>query len=235
MKPKYLRIATYNIHGCIGRDGQFAPDRIGRIIGEIGADVIALQEVSSGPVGAEGIAVQNLLAEAFGGHSFWAPTLDEEGRAFGNLLLSRWPIASRASVDISYRQREPHNAIDASIEAPSGGCRVIATHLGLNKRERLSQAQVLRRRIDEIADSTPVILIGDFNVWHPFSRVMRTLGQVVTRCPRIATYPTLFPIFALDAIMVRGLAEDVIARRHDTTEAKIASDHFPLVAEIPAS
>ena len=38
-------IASYNIHKCIGVDGQFNPKRTMTVIKEIGADVIALQEV----------------------------------------------------------------------------------------------------------------------------------------------------------------------------------------------
>ena len=36
--------ASYNIHKCVGSDRRFDPDRVQAVIGEIGADVIALQE-----------------------------------------------------------------------------------------------------------------------------------------------------------------------------------------------
>src|SRR4051812_26782166 len=37
-------IASYNIHKCVGTDGRFDPERISRVVAEIDADVIALQE-----------------------------------------------------------------------------------------------------------------------------------------------------------------------------------------------
>ncbi|HAO24637.1 MAG TPA: endonuclease, partial [Methylophaga sp.] len=40
-----LTIATYNIHACIGSDGQFDPARIAAVLQELDADIIALQEV----------------------------------------------------------------------------------------------------------------------------------------------------------------------------------------------
>src|SRR3984885_14994220 len=40
-----VKIASYNIHKCRGADGIVRPDRIIAVIGQIGADVIALQEV----------------------------------------------------------------------------------------------------------------------------------------------------------------------------------------------
>lgn len=40
-----LILATYNIHACIGGNKRFEPARIAAVIAEMGADVIALQEV----------------------------------------------------------------------------------------------------------------------------------------------------------------------------------------------
>ena len=42
-----LRVASYNVHGCLGRDGRRDVARIVRILREIDADVIGLQEVES--------------------------------------------------------------------------------------------------------------------------------------------------------------------------------------------
>ncbi len=44
-----LRVATYNIHQCVGRDGIENPRRIADVLGEINADIVALQEVTSHP------------------------------------------------------------------------------------------------------------------------------------------------------------------------------------------
>ena len=42
---KTIRIATYNIHKCVGLDRKFSPERIAEVLSEIDADIIALQEV----------------------------------------------------------------------------------------------------------------------------------------------------------------------------------------------
>ena len=39
-----MRVATYNVHGCIGTDGRHDPDRVADVITELDADVVALQE-----------------------------------------------------------------------------------------------------------------------------------------------------------------------------------------------
>lgn len=40
-----LRVATYNIHRCRGLDQRVLPARIARVLKEIDADLIGLQEV----------------------------------------------------------------------------------------------------------------------------------------------------------------------------------------------
>ena len=40
-----LRVVTYNIHRAIGMDRRKRPERIARVLSDINADVIALQEV----------------------------------------------------------------------------------------------------------------------------------------------------------------------------------------------
>ena len=40
-----MKVASYNIHKCRGVDGVTRPDRIVEVIRELGADVVALQEV----------------------------------------------------------------------------------------------------------------------------------------------------------------------------------------------
>ncbi|MDT8264805.1 EEP domain-containing protein, partial [Roseomonas sp. DSM 102946] len=39
-----LRVASYNVHKCVGRDGRFDPQRIAAVIGEMDADLVAIQE-----------------------------------------------------------------------------------------------------------------------------------------------------------------------------------------------
>lgn len=47
-----LRVMTYNIHSCKGRDGKVRPDRIAQVIAQYHPDVVALQEVRVGRVSA---------------------------------------------------------------------------------------------------------------------------------------------------------------------------------------
>src|SRR5437867_9850840 len=42
-----VRVATYNIHTCIGVDRRYDPGRIGAVLREIDADIACLQEVDA--------------------------------------------------------------------------------------------------------------------------------------------------------------------------------------------
>src|SRR6266404_5244032 len=42
-----VRVATYNIHTCIGVDRRYDPGRIGIVLREIDADIACLQEVAA--------------------------------------------------------------------------------------------------------------------------------------------------------------------------------------------
>src|SRR5690606_9555403 len=85
-----VRIVTYNIHRCRGLDGRTRPDRIAEVLHEIGADVIALQEVLGAGPRHESHA--EALGAALGMGWIMAPTRLLRGHQFGNVVLSRFPI-----------------------------------------------------------------------------------------------------------------------------------------------
>ena len=120
----HMRLATYNIHACIGADGRFDPGRIVRVLRQMKADVVALQEVENYPVGETGLL--DYLAAETGMAAFAGPTLLRETRHYGNALLTRLPILSLKRVDLSLQRREPRGAIrcPARLErtTPAGRC-----------------------------------------------------------------------------------------------------------------
>ena len=48
--PMLLRVMTYNIHSCKGRDGKVRPDRVAEVIRAEHPDIVALQEICVGRV-----------------------------------------------------------------------------------------------------------------------------------------------------------------------------------------
>ncbi|MEQ9607681.1 MAG: endonuclease/exonuclease/phosphatase family protein, partial [Kiloniellaceae bacterium] len=139
LKP-HLRVLTWNVHGCIGGDGRHDIARVGAGVRALSPDIAAFQEVDSRRRSAPGTAgigeVYDLLRAEVGehGHDAWAIS-GADGR-YGQILASRFPLQDKRVHDISQPGREPRKVMSASIDLPTARLRVIATHLGLGRRER---------------------------------------------------------------------------------------------------
>jgi len=228
--PWPVMVATWNIHGAVGHDGQFDPPRIAAVIREINADIIALQEVPLG--GRHWPNVLHALERALGQVGVAGLTFDVSGRHFGNAILSRYPILDTRRINISFGSHEPRGALDADIYCHGHRLRVVATHLGLRASERNAQVQRLLQCFD--TPEMPVILMGDVNEWFVWGRPLRQLVSHFQSVPAPATFPAMCPIFALDRIWIRPRHRLVRVRAHCSPLARKASDHLPLLAYISA-
>ena len=224
-----LRVVTYNVHACIGNDGEFLPQRICAVLDELRADVIGVQELEDRSVGNE--QVSEYLARSLGMHAYRGATLKREDAHYGNLLLSREPAATTRMHDISVSGRQPRGIIEAGYNRFGRRVRVLVTHFGLKVAERREQARSLLRVVD--AESPDVdVLLGDFNEWRPVSYTVRALKKRFGTMPRRGTWPAGRPLLPLDSIFV---APDAVRRTVQvikSAQARRASDHLPLVCDI---
>ncbi len=226
--PWSLTVATWNIHAGIGMDRHFAPTRIETVLHEIGADIVALQEV---PLGGEHWPnLLHQLVQTTGMVGVEGFTFSVGGRRFGNAILSRYPVLVTRRIDISFGSREPRGALDADIYCHGHRLRVIATHLGLRAAERRAQVAKLLQCFD--TGEMPVLLMGDVNEWFVWGRTLRTLVSHFQRVPAPATFPACWPMLALDRIWIRPRHRLAWVRAHASTVARVASDHRPLLATV---
>lgn len=221
-----LRVATWNMHGGVGLDGRFDAARIARVIAELDADVIALQEYGARD---RAFDLRTALERAALAEAIVQPTLRKHGCDFGNIVLSRLPVLTSACHTLAVAGREPRNAIDLRLDSGNGTLRVITTHLGLRIAERREQIARLVAVITESRE--PTVLLGDFNVWRArgaFSALAAHFGH--GRAP--ATFPAPCPLVALDRIWVAPATACIDLRVHKSRTARIASDHLPLIATL---
>ncbi|HVT33182.1 MAG TPA: endonuclease/exonuclease/phosphatase family protein [Rhodanobacteraceae bacterium] len=223
-----LCVATYNVHSGVGVDRRFRPQRIADVIGELGADVVALQEVLS-PV--RGFDVHAHLGATTGFHLAAMATMQLAGGTFGNALLCRWPILDLAEHGLTVGSREPRGAIDATLGRGRQEIRVIATHLGLRSAERHEQLSRLVELVERRRE-LPTVLLGDFNATRAKSREIRAHAERLGTASVLATFPSIAPVLPLDRIFALHGAEIVDVAVHRSRLARVASDHLPLVATI---
>ena len=224
-----LRLATYNIHRCIGNDNRFDPGRIITVINQLNADIIALQEVETGCGGNADFL--DSLGEHSGMEIFPGPTMCRDDSSYGNVLLTRHRIEKLEHINISFQGREPRGAVCLRMQINNKNLEVIATHLGLMRSERRIQTRLLlnelKRRRSDIS-----VLMGDLNEWFFMTEPLRLLRKYFAQTGSPATFPARFPLIALDRILVRpgSCIRSIEPLNNPLTRS--ASDHLPLIATL---
>ncbi len=224
-------VASYNVHKCVGVDRRLDPARVGRVIGELRADIIGLQEVDNRSSGAHDSAQMEYLARETGYEAIPGPTIKYSNGHYGNALFTRWPVLDKQEIDLSFSQREPRGAIEALLSVHHEEVRVIVTHLGLTFYERWYQIARLTNVIME-RNSPLFLLLGDINEWFPTARGQKRLHGILGKTPATRTFPSRLPLLSLDRIWVKPMEALRDIRVHKSKLARVASDHLPVVAAV---
>lgn len=237
-----LRVATYNVHGCVGTDGRRSEERIAEVIASLRADVVGLQELDLGRARSGGVDQAKAISNFLGWHFVFHPALRRGDEQYGNAILSRYPLKMHRACELpgrgSWYCRETRIAIWGEIESELGRVQIVNTHFGLGRAERLRQAELLMTDewLGGISDASPLILLGDFNSIAG-GRTHRLLAQRWNDVRSSAqeplrTFPTQFPVAAVDHIFTNAALKVAQTRVHREAPARVASDHFPFVAEL---
>ena len=238
-----LTLVSYNIHSGIGTDGRFDLHRVGEVLREINADIIALQEVGDFRGRRRREDQPEHLAELLGLHMAFGPNVVRNGRRYGNAILTRLPILKSQNYDSGVQGREPRGALRCDLDLGEGRpLHVFCLHLGLSLGER--------RRAGGAA------AVGG----HPPGRGAQGSGGGVRRLqllgqragaragapgdPRRArwswaqpsrTYHSRLPLLRLDRIFVdAGVRPARPSAPTASPLAAVASDHLPLVMRFEA-
>jgi endonuclease/exonuclease/phosphatase family metal-dependent hydrolase len=229
-----IKVSSYNVHRCIGTDRCHDPSRVARVIRELSSDVVGLQEVSARLHGEGAIDQADYLGRQTGMDVIAGPCLVHEAGHYGNAILTRWPIERVRRHDLSVRDREPRGALEATLRVGHNALRFAVTHFGLLPGERCVQSQRLSECLHETG-SPPLILLGDCNRWIPGEPSLRALDCRFGASRGRRSFPSYFPVLALDRIWVDSpnYIESITA--HRSPLARRASDHLPVTACIALS
>jgi endonuclease/exonuclease/phosphatase family metal-dependent hydrolase len=220
-------VASYNVHRCVGTDGRRDVARVGAVIRELHADVVGLQEVET-PQGSDTDQLSQ-LARSSGLHTAVAGVLAGHPAAVcSNALLCRGSPEHTRVLDLSIAGREPRSALEADLDVGGCTCRVVVTHLGLRSRERDDQLRALLLQLDGAPDAALTVILGDLNEW--WRPVRSLVAHRGFGGDQVRTFPTRWPILALDHVLVRPARAVEETHAHDSPIARVASDHLPVRA-----
>lgn len=237
MKP--LRIATYNIHKCVGIDRRYSPERIAEVLREIDADVVAMQEVLCHSKSQERDHQAGYIAAELNMDYRFGENRKIKGGDYGNVILSRLPIESAENYDISIHKYEPRGCLRAEISVNGGQpLHFVNIHMGTSYFER--RKQVHKLLAGHVLDDPNLvgrrIVAGDFNEWTSglTTRLFKENFRSVD--PKLdlgssRSFPGILPILHLDHVYFDKDFRLVKAYLHKTRASLLASDHLPVVAE----
>lgn len=226
----YLRIATYNVRGGVGLDGRRAPARQLEILRGTGADCIALQEFANHRAPDGGTLLEH-WCDSLGMHARYATCFTRAGKAFGNAMLSRFPIIECVEHDMSVPGARPRVALELVVAAGSQHLHIICLHGAVRARPRALQRPMILRLAAERRGDVSIIL-GDFNEWRSWNPTFQALRKEFATGPPLPTFPAVAPVFTLDRIWVRPRELLMSSHVYSHAPAGVASDHLPVVATI---
>lgn len=237
-----MRLLTWNIHkGIGGRDRRYAMDRIFDVLEAENPDIVLLQEVDSGVARSRFHDQPVLLHERLAmRHGLFQLNVELSQGGYGNLLLSRWPIAWHEQISLRWHFKKPRGAQLARIEAPEGHLFVVNWHLGLAEFERQWQIRRLLQHpaLDRHA-TLPTIIAGDSNDWrnqlHKACFGPAGFDHVTSPPSKFRSFPAAMPVGSLDKAYVRGGVVVQTARVGYGGTTKDASDHLPLIVDFHLS
>jgi endonuclease/exonuclease/phosphatase family metal-dependent hydrolase len=217
-----VRILTYNVHGLRGDIGALVA-----MVRSAAPDVVVVQEAPRRlrwRTRCAHLADRLGMYVAGGGQP-----------ALGNLILTGLRVEVTGARCVRYPLTPGRHLRGAVlVDAAVAGTRfvVAGSHLATDPVERPSQAALLAREI--AAARWPCLLGADVNDVAG-SKAWQTLtgtGLVDAGAEAGETYPAVVPHRRIDAVLVDPGCTVVDARVLDTPEARRASDHLPVLAEL---
>ncbi len=192
-----FRVATLNIWNRFGPwDQRLVAIREG--VKSLAPDILGLQEVLKlEPGEGDELYQADVVGAGFGYHSAYARARDQ--RWYGNAVLSRWPIAQSATIELPRcGTDEKRCLLHADIDAPFGRVPFFVTHLNWKFADghvREEQVREVAAYIESVAtaEAFPAILVGDFNA-APDSDEMRFLRGLTSLGGRRVYFQDAFEV-----------------------------------------
>ncbi|UXN58996.1 endonuclease/exonuclease/phosphatase family protein [Phyllobacterium zundukense] len=236
-----IKILTYNVHSCVGSDGQPSPGRIAEVIAACDPDVVALQELDVGRKRTGSVDQAHAIATQLSMRLFFHPAIQVAEEQYGDAILTSLDMRLiKAGPLPSFGERRGALWVEANYRGNI--VNIINTHLGLSRRDRSAQVAALLGPgwLGHADCRSPKILLGDFNAgrsslaYRQISNQFADVWAGGTGRPR-KTFPSRLPLVRIDHIFVERSMQVTDVGVVSGRTARMASDHLPLYATIAMS
>src|SRR5438309_4059197 len=248
-----ITLASYNMHKAIGLDGKRDPHRVLKVLQEIDADVVALQEADK-RVGGRASTVPHALIDS---HGMYKPVhfgvrhkrtlegvrkhtdrllkLDTRNIGWhGNAILVKRHVNVLDCAAIDLPTLEPRGAVIAELLISETPLRVVGMHLDLSGLWRKRQMRAILSAIARRPNKMPTVLMGDTNEWRTEAGCLREIEPEFHLAPTGPSFHARHPVAQLDRIIVHKDLSIEAAGVHMSAAARRASDHLPIWARVSA-
>ncbi len=225
-----LSVASYNIHKGVGTDRRRDLARTAAVIAEIGADILAVQEADTRFGNRKGLLDLDRIRRDLG---LIAVPTDGVGDAHGwhgNLLLVRNALVQEVH-RVILPGLEHRGALVTDLIIAGRPLRVVNAHLGLLQVSRTAQVRALLDKIGGM-EGRPTLLMGDLNEWREAGTAFQALEKHFTFAQARASFPSRYPLLALDRMMMSPHGSLLEVEVHDSQLSRRASDHLPIKARL---
>ena len=246
-----ITLASYNMHKAVGLDGRRDPHRVLKVLQEIDADVIALQEADK-RMGGRGSTVPHALIDS---HGMYKPVhlgvrhkrvfdkarkhadrlLKVDTRNIGwhgNAILVKHHIGVIDCAALDLPTLEPRGAVIAELLIDDTPLRVVGMHLDLSGLWRKRQMRAILDAIGQRPQKMPTVLMGDTNEWRTVAGCLNALEPEFHIAPTGPSFHSRHPVASLDRIIVHKDLTIHAAGVHMSPAARRASDHLPIWARV---
>ncbi len=248
-----ITLASYNMHKAVGLDGRRDPHRVLKVLQEIDADIVALQEADK-RIGGRGSTVPHELIDS---HGLYKPVhlgvrhkrvFDKARRHadrllgvntrnigwHGNAILVKRHIGVLDCAALNLPTLEPRGAVIAELLIDETRLRVVGMHLVLSGLWRKRQMRSILDSISRRPQKMPTVLMGDTNEWRTVAGCLNELEPDFHVAPTGPSFHARHPVAQLDRIIVGREFKIEAAGVHMSPDARRASHHLPIWARISA-
>ena len=227
-----IKVASYNMRKSIGTDRRRRPERTLAVLGEIDADVIALQEADR----RFGTRAAVLSDHLLGNHGAWKAIpfgMRQSSMGWhGNAVLVRADAEVLDCEAIHLPALEPRGAVAADVRIRGQVIRVVGMHLDLSGLWRRRQAATILAHLAASTHQYPTVLMGDLNEWSANGGCLRDFASHFDFAETGKSFHARKPVARLDRIMASRDLKFAEAGVHDSASARTASDHLPVWATV---